>query len=186
MSETIEDIIREMRDWWMRSDNEEADAELASFANRIEEAWEIKLIAEKAKAAAEGYVQGQQSVTDCNQPKDVPTTEKSSQVGNAAAMREALDAINRIDTRGLNRLLYELVEADIFDGGQINKTISSVDKAKAALSAPPRNCDKYMTPKDAMLAHLDEVYQGEKVEFGDYEWCEFIKWLFAEAKGKAK
>ena len=65
-----------------------------------------------------------------------PTAEKSSAVGNAAATRETLEAMNRIDTRGLKRLLCELVEADIFDGGQINKTISAVEKARRALSAP--------------------------------------------------
>ena len=63
--------------------------------------------------------------------------------GNMAAMHEALVALNRIDTRGLKRLLCELVESDIFDGGQINKTISAVDKAKAALNKPLRNCDLY-------------------------------------------
>ena len=56
---------------------------------------------------------------------------------NNKAMREALEAINCIDTRGLKRLLCELVEADIFDGGQINKTISAIEKARRALSAPP-------------------------------------------------
>ena len=69
------------------------------------------------------------------------TREKSSQVGNAAKTREALDAITRIDTRRLKRLLCELVEAEILDGGQINRTISAVEKARQALSAPPRNCD---------------------------------------------
>ena len=49
-------------------------------------------------------------------------------------MREALEAINRIDTRGLRSLLWKL---DIFDGGLIHKTISAVEKAKSALSAPP-------------------------------------------------
>ena len=112
------------------------------------------------------------------------TCKESLQVGYAAKMREALMMISCIDTRRLKRLLCELVEADIPGGGQINNIISVVDKAKAALSAPARNCDKCLTPKDAMLAHLEEVYEGEKVEFGDYEWCEFVKWLFAEAKGK--
>lgn len=55
--------------------------------------------------------------------------------------REALEAINCIDTRGLKRLLCELVESDIFDGGLINKTISAVEKARRALSLPRRNCD---------------------------------------------
>ena len=56
---------------------------------------------------------------------------------NTKAMHEALEAINRINTGGLKRLLCELVEADIFDGGLINKTISAVEKARHALSVVP-------------------------------------------------
>lgn len=63
------------------------------------------------------------------------------QANDIKAMREALEAINRIDTRKLKRLLCELVEADIFDGGLINKTISAIENARRALSKPPRNCD---------------------------------------------
>ena len=102
-------------------------------------------------------------VTKCNQPEPVTNCNGL----NAAKMREALEKINRIvwDKR---RHTKEEVEAHRL--------------ATEALSAPPRNCDLYLTPKDAMLAHLEEVYEGEKVEFGDYEWCEFVKWLFAEAK----
>ena len=69
------------------------------------------------------------------------TSEKSSAVGNAAAMLEALYAITLIDTRMLKRLLCELVEADILDGGQIRNTIHAVEKARQAIAAPPRNCD---------------------------------------------
>ena len=57
------------------------------------------------------------------------------------AMREAVAAINSIDTRGLKSLLCQLVECDIFDGGRINKTISAIEKARCSLSAPPSNCD---------------------------------------------
>ena len=60
---------------------------------------------------------------------------------NNNATLEALEAINCIDTRGLKYLLCELVEADIFDGGLINKTISAAERAKRALSKPRRNCD---------------------------------------------
>ena len=56
--------------------------------------------------------------------------------GNQMKMREALDAIKCINIGGLKRLLCELVEEDIFDGGLINKTISAVEKARLALSAP--------------------------------------------------
>ena len=76
--------------------------------------------------------------------------------GNAAAIREAREAINRIDTRGLKRLLFTLVEADIFDGGQINKTISAVEKATRALSAPARNC---RDTANKMLDHLLYIQQ---------------------------
>ena len=77
---------------------------------------------------------------------------------NVKKMREALDALNCIDTRGLKRLLFQLVESDIFDGGQINKTISAVEKARRALSAPPRNCDRFSDETEAMVAFLNEVW----------------------------
>lgn len=67
----------------------------------------------------------------------------SDMLGNMTKIREALEAINCIDTRRLKRLLCELVESDIFDGGLINKTISAVEKARRALAAPARNCDQY-------------------------------------------
>lgn len=63
------------------------------------------------------------------------------EASNVKAMRDALYVITCIDTRRLKRLLCELVEADIFDGGQISKTMSAVEKARQALSDPPRNCD---------------------------------------------
>lgn len=176
----------------MRSDNEEADAELASFANRIEEAWEIKLIAEKAKAAAEGYVQGRQSVTDCNQPKDVPTTEKSSQVGHAAMMREALEfAVKQ---------LIAAIEDDSLGGNILYlagcmRTVAN--KCKSALSAPARNCDRFADELDAQIEFLNDIWiisvtKDTMLERDKFEnWTEemksiYAKWLFAEAKGEAK
>lgn len=101
----------------------------------------------------------------CNAPTmgKHPTSKESLEVGDMAQMREALE-----------KLLH----------GEYKDRCEVTQIAHAALSAPPRNCDRCLTPKDAMLAHLEEVYEGEKVEFGDYEWCEFVKWLFAEAKGE--
>ena len=63
------------------------------------------------------------------------------EANNMKAMREALMATNSISTGCLKHLLAELVESDIPDGGQINRTIAAVDRAKAALAKPPRNCD---------------------------------------------
>lgn len=97
---------------------------------------------------------------------------QGNKVGNAAKMREALEKVIEIAKREWNAFRET---SAMFEMHEI---------CTAALAAPARNCDKYLTPKDAILAHLEEVYEGEKVEFGDYEWCEFVKWLFAEAKGE--
>jgi hypothetical protein len=147
MSETIEDVVKTLRD---RAERRRKSGKLLQIDDKM-----FDLIADSIEAAIKREREA--------------TCEKSSVVGNAAKMRAALDEI-RVDAMSD----YEQ-DADYL-----------IEKCNAALSAPPRNCDKYLTPKDAMLAHLDEVYDGEKVEFGDYEWCEFIKWLFAEAKGVNK
>lgn len=116
-----------------------------------------------------------------------PTTEKSSAVGNAAATREALEAMNRIDTRGLKRLLCELVEADIFDGGQINKTISAVEKARRALSAPPRNCDLFGgDPKMLRTAWFDWSGSPSGRNPDGTVKLTFGEWLIATATGENK
>ena len=105
--------------------------------------------------------------------------------------REALEAINCINTGGLKRLLCELVEADIFDGGLINKTISAVEKARCALAAPPRNCDWYNSGdpvKDADDAYAEWQRQCDAV--GVPPSCKvesaFRQWLFATAKPETK
>ena len=58
-----------------------------------------------------------------------PTREKSSAVGNAAAMREALEAAIPI----MRACLF-----DYYNTTDVNKVVWEM---KAALSAPPRNCD---------------------------------------------
>ena len=51
------------------------------------------------------------------------------------------------------------------------------DIARAALSAPPRNCDRFSNANEAL-----EAFEKEKGE----TMIEFIRWLFAEAKGAEK
>ena len=105
------------------------------------------------------------------------------EANNMKAMREAVEAINCIDTRGLKRLLCELVEADIFDGGLINKTISAIEKARRALSEPPRQCDRFATWEEAMQSFrrlaLHEkplaLWLGSEIEG-------FARWLFASSQ----
>ena len=142
--ETIADIVTEMRkraeevyagqDGYPESWKDQMDyGEIYELADRIEAAYKRELEA---------------------------TCEKYSAVGNAAAIREALYAITRIDTRRLKRLLCELVEADIFDGGQISKTISAVEKARKSISDPPRNCDDLEVCSD--YDESDEAIREER------------------------
>ena len=58
------------------------------------------------------------------------TVEKSSAVGNASKMREALEKVLRV--------LHCAIVADILKGDDVNGAYNEVI---AALSAPPRNCD---------------------------------------------
>ena len=63
------------------------------------------------------------------------------------------------------------------------------DIARAALSAPPRNCDRFATAKDA-FAELDKLCEKTTCgycRFRKYEGFEcMFAWLFAEAKGGEK
>ena len=99
------------------------------------------------------------------------------EANNTQKMREALEAV-------LKCIWYKKSCTVLMDGSAY---IENYEKQiREALSAPARNCDLFLTLKDAVLAHLEEVYEGEKVDFGEYEWLEFVKWLFAEAKGETK
>ena len=83
---------------------------------------DITIAAQKAKGAAEGYAHG------CEE-----TREKSSQVGNAAKMREALERIlGTADHLQTRFAIPKLASEEISELKQI---------AESALSAPPRNCD---------------------------------------------
>ena len=70
------------------------------------------------------------------------TREKSSAVGNAAAMREALEKVLRV--------LHCAIVADILKGDDVN---SAFNEVTAALSAPPRNCDVGTSDEQAKRFH---------------------------------
>ena len=129
--ETLADIVADMRE--LAADVETGNAVVGqtvwrNYADRIEVAW-------KRESEA--------------------TTEKSSRVGNAAAMREALETISKCDTSK---------EEDCY-------TLYRV--CEAALSAKPRNCD--MLSKDEVLETLkDRSFSKEDT----------IEFLYAESKGE--
>ena len=71
-----------------------------------------------------------------------PTREKSSAVGNAAAMREALENVRFYLPHFLQYMRLHCEDAEA--GGYYEKILEVIN---AALSAPPRNCD-VGTPKE--------------------------------------
>lgn len=99
-----------------------------------------------------------QSVTDCNQ------------LGNAAAMREALKEIRA-------RLVYLYGRIDGTFYPPALKQVYGI--ASTALSAPPRNCDRFSNANDALRAF-------ENDENAKSSYWGMDGWLFAEAKGATK
>lgn len=61
-----------------------------------------------------------------------------------AAMREALKNLTRFeesDIRQLEYLAKRAIDNDIYGGGILQALCGAIRDGKAALSAPPRNCD---------------------------------------------
>lgn len=82
---------------------------------------------------------------------------------NAKAMRDALKQI------------HDLVNSLDEDCGV--DPVEIRDIARTALAAPSRNCDRFSNANEAL-----EAFEKEKGE----TMIEFIRWLFAEAKGGEK
>lgn len=92
-----------------------------------------------------------QAVTDCNH------------LGNAAKMREAL-----------SDACYAMFNFLKTQNGGYEEMAKALDKAKAALSATPRNCD--VLSKDEVLRVLDDRSFSKE---------DTIEWLYDEAKGES-
>lgn len=89
-----------------------------------------------------------------------PTSEKSSVVGNAAAMREALLEASIALSDATH---HHLTEDDA------KECISVIE---SAIAKPPRNCDAFSKTKIL-----------EMLEDRSFSKEDTIEWLFAEAKG---
>ena len=89
------------------------------------------------------------------------TREESSHVGNAAKMREAL-----------SDACYAMFDFLKTQNGGYEEMAKALDKAKAALAEPPRNCD--VLSKDEVLKMLeDRSFSKENT----------IEWLYGKAEG---
>lgn len=158
--ETIDDIVREMREF--------ADTESQSIGRDVLRR-SIQHFADRIKAAVKREREA--------------TCRESLQVGNAAKMREALKAV------------YECAK-----DGILTIRESAFEKVLSALAEPPRNCDLYtieVEAGEAFIAWYNTVYDLDGDELNEVSSCDlkhnvddilydYIKWLFAEAKGEAK
>jgi len=159
--EKVADIVAEMRNLG-KLDEKSTDKiprslmclGLRTYADRIESAWKR----ERAKVEADALAVG--GIVEAAR-----TAEKSSAVGNAAAILEALRKINRLCGIGT-------VEVSSFEIGSI---------CDAALSAPARNCDVGTVKEQAERMRLycnshgeDEsgCFRCEKCPFLTDERCE--------------
>lgn len=140
--ETVADIVSEKRReaQHIRNINDTPRGrrealDLDEEADRIEAAVEFTLAVETAKSAGEGFAAGEQSAK-----------ERSCKLGNAAAMREVLEQIANMGEQIDNQLGSSEETVYAFRNERcIAHNISEC--ARAALSAPPRNCD-VGTPKE--------------------------------------
>lgn len=86
-------------------------------------------------------------------------------VGNAAAMREAL-----------SDACYAMFNFLKTQNGGYEEMANALDKAKATLSAPARNCDRFADEDDAFAAWHDSLNDGDVVSVRNA-----FRWLFAPA-----
>jgi len=126
-NETFADIIAEMRGGPIPQHRRDQEL-LHHYADRLEAAWKREKAAIEADAlAAGGLVEASRA-----------TAEKSSAVGNMAAMREALEAC-------VAEMCDRCRELAAARGNPLPclSGCEPVRKAKFALAKPVRNCDKY-------------------------------------------
>ena len=160
--ETIADIVAEMRSESHAGDAsclEWVGSKIRGYADRIEAAAkrEREAGAEAAQICGEiGEAVGRES-----------TREKSSHVGNAAKMREALSRILGIADHLQTRFtIPKLVSEEISELKQI---------AESALATPLRNCD-VLSKAEVLEMLKDRSFSKEDT----------IEWLYDEAKGETK
>lgn len=173
--ETLADVVALMRrgtklpGYWRSCDLNKI---LAYHADRIEAAWKRERAEVEANALAVG------GIVEAARHKP----------GNAAAMREALVAIQK--------LVQANIASDEFDDLEpLKEYVQIRDICNAALSAPARNCDIYATATEAIKAQ-DVAFNEDNFKNGECRLgcpgcddglidCKIL-WLFAPAERKGE
>ena len=161
--ETVETVAAEMRNESHAGDEsclEWVGAKMRTYADRFEAAHQREVAELKSKM--NDVVCENEALRDacgtCGVKREREATrEKSSQVGNAAKMREAL-----------SDACYAMFNFLKTQNGGYEEMAKALDKAKATLAEPPRNCDR---PECATTKAAQEVWRkedGGKTAY--YEW----------------
>ena len=173
MSMTIDEIVRKIRKSQNGNVHTISAKEAYELADCIEKAIEVERIEwrkmlKEAKDAIVVLEQKCDAVEQC-QTEDA-TCQESLQVGNAAKMRAALEAV------------YECAKDCVLTIRE-----GAFEKVLEALSSPPRNVDCFNTPDEALSAYSEDkgITQPLPLWYGNEFWA-FIHWLFANAKGGEK
>ena len=159
----------------------EAGAEAAQICGEIGEIIGRKATREKSSAVGNASANHQfrevakmiphEEVAVSKMETTTPTSEKSSQVGNAAKMREAITKCVDMITEFSNANIVTTPLDVIIDIDGI---------LKYALSVPPRKCDVLSDAQEALQAiHEDRCYVNNPID----ERRLTVEWLFAESKG---
>lgn len=171
--ETLAAIIAEIR---REAGAQTNPSPLYRFADRIEASAER----ERVKARRDAEIEWTRIGYEERKAEERP--------GNAAAMRAALEGVT-------HALCYLCVCGGECESGE-GERCAKVKAARAALSAPARNCDRFDEYHDAVDAwHREERCLGRHQDGGTCEKdplastlapvC-FARWLFAPAKGGAE
>jgi len=175
--ETLDAILADFRKFALRAAEEDKTISPESvllLADKVEAAAERERDEDRQLSAIAESDEAFARCARCDRPERAP--------GNAAAMREALESIED-DCRVLDRKdMWEEEGECYYDALRDIR-----EKARAALSAPVRNCDRFKTLDEAREAFQD--LRGHKI-LADVELWDsmdeagaLVRWLFAPAEG---
>lgn len=182
--ETIADIVREMKhDCPARH----IDGTMYRDVDWVYTKGTVKRLADRIEAAANHQFRD----TTKTMPEEVavskmetttPTCSKSSQVGNAAAMREALVKADAAFRRIVESAWF--IEANFHETKEVMDAGNAIE---AALSAPPRNCD-IMDWRTAWAKWRTECHPQKPCGYAEVVSGteKFMDWYMSEAKGETK
>jgi hypothetical protein len=183
--ETLAAILAEMRDF---ADHRAADAGgerpgielLRSYADRIEAAAERERDEDRQLAAIAESDEAFARCARCDRPERVP--------GNAAALREALE---KLADAVRNYFGWDDAPAVHDRDDPTAYFCSEMSAALAALAAPARNCDRFATAEEAVVAFADHLRAWENAHgiYSEYPNhpvkvpAGAFAWLYANAEG---